>query len=67
MSNVVELKAADLDPSGETSCPNPKSGMARWNSHPRVYLKISDTGHAKCPYCGTEYRMAEGEVAGHGH
>ncbi len=32
------------------SCPMP--GMYLWNSHPRVYLPIEETGEAKCPYCG---------------
>ena len=36
-------------------CPLP--GMSLWNSHPRVYLPIEDTGHAKCPYCGTEFKL----------
>jgi uncharacterized Zn-finger protein len=26
-----------------------------WNSHPRVFLPISDDGEALCPYCGTRY------------
>ena len=30
----------------------PMEGMSLWNSHPRVYLAIEETGHAKCPYCG---------------
>jgi uncharacterized Zn-finger protein len=35
------------------SCPMP--GMYLWNSHPRVYLPIEETGEAKCPYCGARY------------
>jgi len=35
------------------SCPMP--GMSLWNSHPRVYLPIEETGRAKCPYCGAVY------------
>jgi uncharacterized Zn-finger protein len=39
----------------------PMDGMSLWNSHPRVYLPIEKTGHAKCPYCGAEYTLvAEG-------
>lgn len=38
------------------SCPMP--GMKRWNSHPRVYLPIEDTGEASCPYCGAHYILA---------
>lgn len=33
----------------------PMDGMTLWNSHPRVYLPIENSGHAKCPYCGAEY------------
>jgi uncharacterized Zn-finger protein len=37
------------------SCPMPS--MSLWNSHPKVYLPIEETGTAKCPYCGAEYRL----------
>ena len=37
-------------------CPLP--GLSLWNSHPRVYLPIEETGKAKCPYCGTEFTLA---------
>jgi uncharacterized Zn-finger protein len=37
------------------SCPSP--AMALWNSHPRVYLPIEQTGWAKCGYCGAEYTL----------
>jgi len=37
------------------SCPMP--AMALWNSHPRVYLAIEQSGWAKCPYCGAEYTL----------
>lgn len=40
------------------SCPMP--GMELWNSHPRVFLPIEDTGKAKCPYCGAEYELVDG-------
>ncbi|HSS64045.1 MAG TPA: zinc-finger domain-containing protein [Gammaproteobacteria bacterium] len=39
------------------SCPMP--GMYLWNSHPKVYLPIEETGEAKCPYCGAEYFLEE--------
>ncbi|MEE8345129.1 MAG: zinc-finger domain-containing protein, partial [Woeseiaceae bacterium] len=39
------------------SCPMP--GMYLWNSHPKVYLPIEETGEAKCPYCGAEYILAD--------
>ncbi|HLW25139.1 MAG TPA: zinc-finger domain-containing protein [Steroidobacteraceae bacterium] len=40
------------------SCPMP--GMHLWNSHPRVYLAIEQTGWAKCNYCGAEYTLVRG-------
>lgn len=38
-------------------CPLPE--MSLWNSHPRVYLPIEKTGSAKCPYCGTDFRLKD--------
>ena len=38
-------------------CPLPE--MSLWNSHPRVYLPIENTGKAKCPYCGTDFILKE--------
>ena len=46
-----EVRRADLP----LSCPQPS--MALWNSHPRVYLAIAETGWAKCSYCGAEYTL----------
>ena len=62
---AVELLAKDLTASGEAYCPHPKADMARWNTHPRVFLKLLD-GEAKCPYCGTVYRLRDhGGAASH--
>ena len=36
-------------------CPLPE--MTLWNSHPKVFLPIEDSGSTKCPYCGTEYTL----------
>lgn len=63
----VELLAQDLTDMGGVFCPNPKADMKIWNSHPRVYLDVGQTGSVKCPYCGTEYRLRAGEVAGQHH
>jgi uncharacterized Zn-finger protein len=57
----VELKANDLNPQGGVFCPSPKAGMQLWNGHPRVFLDVARTGEARCPYCGTVYRLAAGE------
>ena len=40
--------------------------MKLWNTHPRVFLNLAQ-GEARCPYCGTLYRMKAGEVVGAGH
>ena len=63
---AIELQAKDLTPAGETFCPNPKAGMQLWNTHPRVYLDLSH-GEAKCPYCGTVYRLKAGETVRANH
>ncbi len=65
-NQVVELLARDLTRSGEAFCPNPKADMKLWNTHPRVFLNLAQ-GEARCPYCGTLYRMKAGEVVGAGH
>jgi uncharacterized Zn-finger protein len=37
----------------------PLDSMSLWNSHPRVYLPIEETGQAKCPYCGTDFTLED--------
>lgn len=49
----IEVTAHDLP----LSCPTPE--MQLWNGHPRVFLPIEETGHEKCPYCGTEFVLKE--------
>lgn len=39
------------------SCPTPEQKL--WNSHPRVYLPIEQTGKATCPYCSARYRLVD--------
>jgi uncharacterized Zn-finger protein len=64
---VVELLAKDLNTNGGIFCPSPRADMKLWNTHPRVYLDIAQSGAAKCPYCGTVYKLKEGEHFGGGH
>ena len=64
---VVELVAKDLNANGGIFCPSPKADMKLWNGHPKVYLDIASTGAAKCPYCGTVYKLKEGEHFGGHH
>ena len=54
---TVEVTAQDLP----LHCPLPSQKL--WNTHPRVYLPIEATGEARCPYCGTVYRLAGGAIA----
>jgi uncharacterized Zn-finger protein len=64
---VVELAAQDLNANGGIFCPSPKADMKLWNTHPRVYLDLAASGAAKCPYCGTVYKLKEGEHFGGHH
>jgi uncharacterized Zn-finger protein len=51
--NSYTVSKADLP----LSCPMP--GMHLWNSHPKVFLPIEETGTAMCPYCSTTYSLQE--------
>jgi len=55
----IEITPDDLP----LHCPMPS--MLLWNSHPRVYLPIENTGEAMCPYCGTQYILTGGAIIGH--
>jgi uncharacterized Zn-finger protein len=59
-TDAVELDGSDLP----AFCPNPR--MTLWSQHPRVFLDVATTGEARCPYCGTVYRLKPGAVV-HGH
>jgi uncharacterized Zn-finger protein len=48
---VYRVTAKDLP----LHCPLPDSYL--WNSHPKVYLPIEQTGEAKCPYCSASYEL----------
>ncbi|QEI07962.1 zinc-finger domain-containing protein [Pigmentiphaga aceris] len=56
---VVEVDGHDLP----VSCPGPQTPL--WSLHPKVFLDMS-TGQAKCPYCGTDYRLKPGSKV-HAH
>jgi len=51
--NRYEITRADLP----LHCP--MDGMSLWNSHPRVFLPVEETGQAKCPYCGAQYVLSD--------
>ena len=65
--SVVELLAKDLNANGGVFCPSPKADMKLWNTHPRIYLDVAGSGSARCAYCGTVYKLKEGEHFGAGH
>lgn len=49
---AIELKASDLP----VHCPI--EGSSLWNSHPRVYIPVTENGgEAKCPYCGAMFKL----------
>jgi uncharacterized Zn-finger protein len=50
---AYEVRREDLP----LSCPTAEQKL--WNSHPRVYLPIEDTGSAICPYCSAKYRLID--------
>jgi uncharacterized Zn-finger protein len=59
-AGAVELEGKDLP----AFCPNRR--MPLWSQHPRVFLEVAVTGQARCPYCGTLYRLKPGTlVRGH--
>jgi len=55
---LFEVAAKDLP----AHCPNPQ--MPRWSAHPRVFLNVAH-GETRCPYCGTRYRLRDGETLKH--
>ncbi len=58
----IEIGTKDLP----LHCPTDEVSL--WCSHPRVFLDITDTGHASCPYCGTKYKLkleAGEKIKGH--
>ncbi len=64
MSKHVKLKTANAQKKYQISRKDlplhcPMDNMTSWNSHPRVFLPIEDTGHAKCPYCGADFELTD--------
>ena len=56
---VTQVTADDLP----LHCPLPTQKL--WNTHPRVYLPIEAAREARCPYCGTLYKLVGDVAAGH--
>jgi len=59
-SQAIVVEADDLP----VYCPGPKAPL--WSMHPRVYIELSKSGTASCPYCGATYTLKDGAGA-HGH
>ncbi len=55
----VDVTGADLP----LHCPLPSQAL--WNKHPRVYLPLEQVREARCPYCGTLYRLTGEVTPGH--
>ncbi len=49
--STIEISRAQLP----LHCPTLE--MSLWNSHPRVFLPIEESGQASCPYCGTVFSL----------
>ena len=60
-NTLIEANAKNLYEVGQADLPLhcPMDGMSLWDSHPRVYLPIEETGKAKCPYCGADYILKD--------
>ena len=61
LDSTVEISWDDVP----LHCPMP--GMTQWNSHPRVFLAIEETGNQLCPYCGTRYLLKDFDQKPAGH
>lgn len=48
-----EVTRADLP----LHCPMPEASL--WNSHPRVFIPVEDTGSAHCAYCGALFVLKD--------
>jgi len=55
----VAVSAADLP----LHCPPPSAPL--WSRHPRVFLDVTKSGSARCPYCGANYRFTGAKPKGH--
>lgn len=55
----IEVTQKDLP----LHCPMPSAPL--WSRHPRVFLDVTATGHALCPYCGTKYTYKGAAPKGH--
>lgn len=57
--NPIEITAHDLP----LRCPMPDAPL--WSRHPRVFLDVTKTGSAVCPYCSAHYVFTGAMPKGH--
>jgi len=57
---IIMVQASELP----LFCPGPRAPL--WSMHPRVYIDLSKTGSAICPYCGAHYQL-QASANAHGH
>ncbi len=66
MNQPTELKYQQIAvTAGDLPLHCPMPSMKLWNTHPRVFIDVTSTGEAKCPYCGTVYRFSGPAKQGH--
>jgi uncharacterized Zn-finger protein len=53
VKNAYQVHRSDLP----LSCPTHEQKL--WDSHPRVYLAIEETGSVICPYCSAVYTLVD--------
>jgi uncharacterized Zn-finger protein len=58
-SRFVDVTEKDLP----LHCPTPAAPL--WARHPRVFLDVTKSGAALCPYCGTKYVYKGAAPKGH--
>ena len=58
-SQPIAVSAKDLP----LHCPMPDAPL--WARHPRVFLDVTKTGKANCPYCGAQYELHGPAPSGH--
>ena len=59
MTPSIVVQESDLNGHGGLFCPSPLAHMSIWNAHPKVFLDVAKLGHAKCPYCSTQYTLKQ--------
>ncbi len=65
MSPVLESVEPVYAATASVSCDGDALGHPQ--GHPKVYLKIGDSGEVVCPYCSRRFILAEGAKTASGH